>query len=158
MTKVTTRAELLGKVYDNTNAIHGRLREHFEHVMSRIELSPSQIHLLFIVEALQPVNSKKLAATMRLTPGAISQLVDALGEKDYIQRENDKTDRRVSYITLSPQGKKLVVKCQRARNILLTEAMQSLDDEELEQLTHIQDKLLQDITNKETEKTTRKGE
>ena len=51
----------------------------------------------------EPVKASDLSSLLKITPGAVSHMINTLEEKELIIRGNDKNDRRV--VTLSPTPK-----------------------------------------------------
>ena len=59
-------------------------------------LSMPQLHLLFVIHMKKGgVSVSELAELSGITPGAVTQFVNALVEKDLVARESDPNDRRV---------------------------------------------------------------
>lgn len=151
---------LLQIVYRNLDKINGSIRADFGAVMEQqeIQLSPSQIQaLITIFELPPPVYAKQLARGLRLTPGAISQLVDSLQVCGYISRSSNPQDRRMSHLSLTGKGQDMVAFCNEAYNSLLKRAMATLDSAELQQLTNIQRKILQHMESNERDTTIDNG-
>jgi len=142
-TSDAARNATLQTVYANLSNINNRIRSDFDAIMSHLSLSTSQIHLLMRLHDLPaPVIAKQLADSMHLTPGAISQIIEFLSGQDYVQRSESISDRRVAYLSLTPKGRQLVEECNRAHDKLIMQAMATLSHRELEQLVHIQHKIL----------------
>ena len=56
----------------------------------------------------QHVSISLLAKMMHVTTPAVSRTVSTLEERGILLRENDKNDRRNTFVDLTPQGKKLL--------------------------------------------------
>lgn len=106
-------------------------------------IAPSQAHLLQTVEKLQPVSFKALATELRLSPGAVTQLVEGLVQSGLVKRMPSETDRRVSNIELTLTGiEKLTVLKEKKQAVLLG-VVENLSDDELENYLHVQRKMLE---------------
>ena len=54
------------------------------------------------------VTLKELAEAMKLAPATVSELVESLVKKDFLQRVQNPEDRRAVQITLTPHGQTLL--------------------------------------------------
>lgn len=124
------------------NVSHRVMKVHFQRVFEQSDLSPSQMQLLSIIEHYEPISLKILAAHMRMTPGAITQLIDGLDTAGYIERRQDPTDRRVTHIMTSKAAKAQLAELKKLREQILKKALASLDEHELKTFLKIQQKML----------------
>lgn len=108
-------------------------------------IAPSQLQLLQLIEHAQPVSLKTLATEMRLTPGAITQLVDGLVEAGYVERTPDAADRRVTVVSLTSAGREKIGMLKRKKQALLAKMVADLDDEELQIFLRVQQKMLKHL-------------
>jgi DNA-binding MarR family transcriptional regulator len=118
--------------------MHGCIMRAFHDV----DIAPSQAHVLHTVDQLQPVSFKTLAAEMRLSPGAITQLIDGLVQSKLVMRTPDETDRRVSNIELTHAGTEKLKILKDKKQELLAKMVQGLSDAELETYLTVQRKML----------------
>jgi MarR family 2-MHQ and catechol resistance regulon transcriptional repressor len=93
----------------------------------------------------QPVSSREVATELGVTRGAVAQFVDALVQFGLIEKNVDTNDRRISYLTLTKEGKAKLKKFEQFRNKLTKEITKSLSDAELEQIIKINSKILQEL-------------
>ncbi|MGH7239389.1 MAG: MarR family winged helix-turn-helix transcriptional regulator, partial [Candidatus Saccharimonadales bacterium] len=133
--------ELINHLYQNMEAtkrvMHGRM-----HVFAgECPISLSQMELLFTLKHMQPTSPKQLGNEMKLTPGAISQLLEGLVERGLVERRHDPTDRRAQTISLSSSGKTQLSDIEKRRGKILQSVLQELTTEELEVLLRVQEKL-----------------
>lgn len=83
----------------------------------------------------------KLAQILDISNASVSKMLRILEEKNYINREMHTKDRRVIFVTLTDEGKRIV---QRSRDTLLEVAERitaQLGDEDLEQFIYLMKKL-----------------
>jgi DNA-binding MarR family transcriptional regulator len=126
------------------NAMTQRLMHAYIHrTFTELGVAPPQLHLLQLVEHLQPVSLKKLADAMRVTPGAVTQLVESLVRAGYINRQADTQDRRMSVVTLSEDGRRKIGKLTRMKQEMLAKVVADLDDAELRVYLRVQQKMLE---------------
>lgn len=71
-------------------------------------LTPSRTHLLWELGQRGPVPQRVLADALRVTPRAVTGLVDALAEDGLVTREPHPGDRRATLVTLTARGEALV--------------------------------------------------
>jgi DNA-binding MarR family transcriptional regulator len=80
--------------------------------------------------------------TLRST-GGMTQIIDRLVSEGYVGRAPDPADRRRIVVTLTPKGRRLVVKAQRAYEAERDRVLGSLSARELEQVDRAVCRLLE---------------
>ena len=118
--------------------MHSCLQRSFD----EIGVAPSQLQLLHLIKREQPVSLKTLAAEMRLTPGAITQLIEGLVQADYVTRTGSNEDRRITVVTLTPSGTDVLKLLEHKKQALLRQVVADLNNEELEIFLRVQQKML----------------
>jgi DNA-binding MarR family transcriptional regulator len=73
-------------------------------LMLRLDLSLPQLRALVIIHRQGRANGRQLAASLRLTPGAIVAICDHLEARGYITRVADTVDRRITWFELTERG------------------------------------------------------
>jgi DNA-binding MarR family transcriptional regulator len=68
-----------------------------------LELSPAQVHVLYVIEPGKPVPMKQLAASLSCDASNVTGLVDRLESRGLVRRQPG-TDRRVKELDLTPTG------------------------------------------------------
>ena len=139
------RSELIEAIFETMQKMHRTGASKFHALMGQQDISLSQMELLLTVKRLQPVSVKVIATQMRLTPGAVTQLMEGLVAKDYIAREPDTKDRRVTNVSLAEGGKRQLEKLWERRKAMMHKIVESLDTEELAIMLRVQQKMLQHI-------------
>lgn len=139
------RDELLEDVFLATEATQRAWKALFHDIIGKEHITPTQAYALFALENLQPVKHKDFAARMRLTPGAVTQLVDSLG--NFIERTHDDKDRRIVYLSISKKGIRFMQKLRQKRKSFFIEAMHAFSEKELTTMLKQQQKILQQIEN-----------
>jgi DNA-binding MarR family transcriptional regulator len=76
-------------------------------------LTPARTHLLWELGQRGPVPQRVLADALKVTPRAVTGLVDALVAQGLVTREAHPTDRRATLVTLTPRGETLVAQLKR---------------------------------------------
>jgi DNA-binding MarR family transcriptional regulator len=132
-----TRGDLLQKLVDQMFAIMKQI--HRDISPPDPLLSPPQAMLLFTIASKKEEGTsvKELAEKTNVTPGAITQFVDALVKKDLVKRDEDLNDRRIVRLTLTDGAKS---KIEQLHRDFLTAASRSFDvlrNSEIKQLIEL---------------------
>ena len=61
--------------------------------------------VIFLLTQSEKMTMGQLAEMLDLTPRAITGIVDALIKNKYVLRTDDSNDHRITWISISPQGK-----------------------------------------------------
>jgi DNA-binding MarR family transcriptional regulator len=139
---MNTRAKNLQELYSTSAVVQRIMRQCLHQVFDELGIAPSQLQLLQYIELFQPVSLKELAIEMRLSPGAITQLVEGLVTTGYVKRLTSANDRRVIDVSLTSSGKDKIGLLKRKKQILLAKVVKDLDDNELELYLRVQHKML----------------
>ena len=82
-------------------------REHLPTSGSELELSPTQCHVLHLLEPGQALPMGRLAQTLACHASNITGLVDRLEARGLVRRRPAIDDRRVKVLELTPDGSRL---------------------------------------------------
>jgi DNA-binding MarR family transcriptional regulator len=136
------RKELLQSLGGKLASVMRRVHAGQGFRFSEFKVSPPQVHILFfIAKQRKDVAVKDLAEMLRVTPGAVTQFVDALVEMDLVKREEDPIDRRIIRIKLTELA---ISKLEEFREGYLTSASRAFDvlsDAEIKELVRLLDKV-----------------
>jgi DNA-binding MarR family transcriptional regulator len=89
------------------------LNEDMTQAIEALALTPSRMHLLWELGQRGPVFQRVLAEALKVTPRAVTGLVDALVADGLVTREAHPGDRRATLVTLTPRGETLVTQLKR---------------------------------------------
>ena len=89
-------------------------RPHYLAVLQDVGLSPVQGLALLHLNAEEPLTMSELAAALKCDNSNVTGIVDGLEEKGLATRQPSPDDRRVKLIALTPEGRKLRARLQRA--------------------------------------------
>ena len=95
-------------------------------------LTPARMHLLWELGQRGPVPQRVLADALKVTPRAVTGLVDALVTQQLVTREAHPADRRATLVTLTPRGTTLVDQLKRDHKTLARALFASMPLDELE--------------------------
>jgi DNA-binding MarR family transcriptional regulator len=96
-------------------------------------LSRTEVGLLAAL-ARRPHRITELAATEGITQPAVTQLVNRLEQRGYVERRTDERDGRVVLVALADAGRAALDRVRAEYRALLHEEMATLDDGEVETL------------------------
>jgi DNA-binding MarR family transcriptional regulator len=100
-----------------------------------VAIGAPQVSILFRVSHKpEGVSVKELADAMSVTPGAVTQFIDALVDKGLVKREEDAADRRVVRITLTQFAMTNFQSFRQDYFATVRRAFDSLTDKEIAQL------------------------
>ena len=124
----------------------GRLSHLFPRWMSaKIEklhdITSSQILAIFIISREQEVKMGQLAQMLDLTPRAITGLVTGLEKKNFVNRTKDENDARITWLSLTEDGKKFLKQLMPDASKKLSGLFEALTKKEQVELVRIIEKL-----------------
>ncbi len=101
-------------------------------------LSPPQVRLLFSIgKEINGLSVTELAAQTGVTPGAITQFVDTLVDKNLVAREGDPNDRRIVKLKLTRTARSQFEKLRKEHLASVTRIFETLSNEELQLFINI---------------------
>jgi len=113
--------------------LYDAFRESAENVgnMSSIDISIRQHQTMSLVCRLTEdkpngITLKELAEAMKLAPATVSELVESLVKKNFLQRVQNPEDRRAVQITLTDHGQTLLDQCIKCVNGLCDKLLSEL--------------------------------
>jgi DNA-binding MarR family transcriptional regulator len=124
----------------------GRLSHLFPRWMSvklerEHEITSSQIMVIFLLSQSDQMTLGQLAGMLDLTPRAITGLMVGLEKKKYLTRSQDKDDKRITWVALSPLGKSFFKVVRPDASSKLAELFLVLSKKEQIELVRIIEKL-----------------
>jgi DNA-binding MarR family transcriptional regulator len=90
--------------------IMGKLRQPGAEIPADIELSYAQVLALYALLETGSATMSQLADWIKISHGVATRTVDRLVDKGLVERNGDKSDRRVVIVSLSPAGKEYAEK------------------------------------------------
>ena len=117
-----------------------------EPIIEEFDLTMIEIGIiLFLAESPACDTCRDIADNLLLAKSNVSTAVEHLVQKGPVGREPDQADRRKVHLSLRPSARALVRKGQSARDTLLQELMSGFTPEEIGQMEHLEQKLLEQI-------------
>lgn len=81
-----------------------------------VRLHPSEIHVLLLVEAGQGTNATRMAETLGITKGAISQTLARLVKKGLLTKRRDPRAKNELTLSFTPLGRLAAKRCQAVQD------------------------------------------
>jgi DNA-binding MarR family transcriptional regulator len=78
------------------------------------------------------ISMSELSQRLQVTQGVATRMVDRLLEKDMVERERDKVDRRVVLVSASVKGKRIAEEMERVNKAKMMELFQAVSGKERE--------------------------
>ena len=100
--------------------------------IAALGLTPARTHLLWELGRRGPVPQRVLAEALKVTPRAVTGLVDALVTDRLVTREPHPSDRRATLVTLTPRGETLVAQLKRDQKKLARALFASMSHREFD--------------------------
>src|SRR6266699_6679868 len=82
-------------------------RAHLPSCGARFDLSPTQCHVLHLIEPGRPLPMSRLAESLSCDASNVTGLVDRLESRGLVRRRPSAEDRRVKVLDLTPTGSRL---------------------------------------------------
>ncbi len=117
------------------------LIEHQQRELAGLDLTLLQAQVLRVLRR-GALPTGQLAAALRISAPAITQLTDRLIRKGLIERQASANDRRSVLIALSAKGQQLVDQFRRRRSDIFNDALAELDDAEQAQVVGALEKVV----------------
>ncbi|GAA4875705.1 MarR family transcriptional regulator [Paenibacillus vulneris] len=100
-------------------------------------MTSPQGYILEKLETEGPLKVSQMADAMCYTAGAITTLADKLLLSGYVERERDDEDRRVVYLRITEEGRKMLGMIREQRKSNINTFFGDLPDEDIQHLIRI---------------------
>ena len=98
------------------------------------DVTPSMLSALTVVERLGPITLGDLAGFERVRPPTMTRIVARLEEDGLVFKEPDDSDRRVTRLSLTDAGRKLIAKNRTRKDAYLADRLEKLSSRDRAQL------------------------
>lgn len=123
----------------------GEMEELAREQLNIKELTTAQMHYLEIINEMSNPNITELATEMRLTKPTVTVALDKLFKKGYVTKILSDEDRRSSHLHLTKKGMQINQMHEHAHSQFAELMQESLEQEELGQLTVLLEKLTKSL-------------
>lgn len=132
-----------------TEIMSGLMIDQYQKQITELELTLPQAQLLRVLRR-GPMQTGQLAAEMRISAPAITQLTDRLIRKGLIERSTTADDRRCVIVALSDEGRILVDQFRQRRREIFNEALADLSETERKQALEVLEKVVKALESYES--------
>jgi DNA-binding MarR family transcriptional regulator len=132
-----------------TEIMSGLMIDQYQKQITELELTLPQAQLLRVLRR-GPMQTGQLAAEMRISAPAITQLTDRLIRKGLIERSATADDRRCVIVALSDEGRLLVDQFRQRRREIFNEALADLSETERKQAFEVLEKVVKALESYES--------
>ena len=94
------------------------------------DLTLLQVHVIRLIEYHKLCTMGKLAKSMGISLGSITQMIDRLIRKEYVKRTRSTTDRRVVYAELTLKGRKVIKASKKHVDIVAVSVLSKFNESE----------------------------
>jgi DNA-binding MarR family transcriptional regulator len=124
-----------------TEIMSGLMIDQYQKQLNELELTLPQAQVLRVLRR-GPLQTGQLAAEMKISAPAITQLTDRLIRKGLIERHAAADDRRCVIVALSEEGRQLVDRFRERRREIFDEALAELSEAERRQAFEVLEKVV----------------
>jgi DNA-binding MarR family transcriptional regulator len=104
-------------------------------------LSMVQVHTLTFIKERQPIAMHEIAESFQVTKPTATSIIDVLEKDGYVERMDDKNDRRITRIKLSKKGDDFFTKGLNKAGSKVSKLLSYISQEEKEDLMRIINKI-----------------
>jgi DNA-binding MarR family transcriptional regulator len=119
-------AELASRLRVTITPLARQLRQH-----ANDGLTPTRLSAIGTIARRGPITLGDLASRERVSPPMITKVVGSLEEQGLVRRTIDPSDRRVSWVALTPEGESWLEEARARRDAWLAQRLSTLTPEEL---------------------------
>jgi len=95
-----------------------------------LDLTMAQLRALGVIRRWGRLSGRALASRLGVTPGTVVPLVDRLEERGYLRRLPDRSDRRLTWLELTPAGEDVFRRLWTAGGEKVAQAVTRLSPED----------------------------
>lgn len=121
-------------------------------------LSRSEFAMLHMIhckkDEMGRITLSELASFLEVSSPAVSRMIKSLEDKKYIIKSPSEKDRRISYVSLSPQGEEMYESCAKRMRKIGDRTMESMGREDMIRLLGLLQRFFE-IFEKEMDKDTK---
>lgn len=132
------RDEAVGEVLFRLVALSRRLSSSRRHPFGDVRLTSAQVDaLLLLAHCDDAATAGALSAALGLTPGAVTQLVDALVAVGLVERCADPSDARIRRVRLTDSARRQVSEFEDVTTLEVMPWFAALDGEQVQDLARM---------------------
>ncbi|HVV36434.1 MAG TPA: MarR family transcriptional regulator [Acidimicrobiales bacterium] len=135
--------EMAARLRLSATHLHRALRRE-----SGVLLSPSQMSALAAIDRHGPITLGALAEHEGVAPPSITKVIAVLEDDGFVTRAPDPSDRRVNFVSTTPQGAEIVAESRRRKTAWLSGRIRELSADQRQRLADALD-VIDELVKKE---------
>ena len=139
---MTGKSARVSRIIDNIRRVFKAVNEQSKKAEHETGITGPQLWAIKVIGDLSPVRVSDLARRMYLHPATVVGILDRLESRKLVKRVRSKDDKRVVKITLTDDGKKLIVRAPQVAQGLLVAGLEVLPTKRLQELDSALDELV----------------
>jgi DNA-binding MarR family transcriptional regulator len=137
------REQILSEIIEDFEMMHRSILRHSNSGTDSLPIG--QRMTLHIIAAKKSVNVKVLSSILKITPGAATQQVEALVQRKLVVRSPSPNDRRVSLLSLTPNGLKYYDQTVKKRRTYVANIFSRISIDELTDYKNTTNKICEEL-------------
>ena len=131
------------KKLEQFNKIMQSLHKHKQSVKEICNIQHSEFPVLKLLSRSKekPVTISEISEKIQISKPAVSQIINALEDKGFVNRVYTKTDRRVVYVEITEKGNEAIEQAVKKRNESVNELLKKLGEEDAETFLRLLEKI-----------------
>lgn len=109
------------------------------------EISRSEFVMMYTIDTQGShetgIKISDLAVHLAISTPAVSRMVKGLVDKGFVRRERDKRDRRITYVSLTEQGKQRRIACSEKMHEIGDRTIEVMGQKDMKELIRLSKKL-----------------
>jgi DNA-binding MarR family transcriptional regulator len=134
----------LGKLIFGIGRLHSTRADQ---LMDQIGLFRGQGMLLKFLSRHDGLTHSEIAEKLAISPAAVTKVIKRLEEQNYLKRQPDPKDERVSRVFMQPEGQKKIEEIHRIFQELDNTTFQNFSEEELEHMHGYMQRMQENLQN-----------
>jgi MarR family transcriptional regulator, 2-MHQ and catechol-resistance regulon repressor len=124
-------------IMQTSKAIQDRIRDE----MSKNNLSVTEFSVLEVLYYKEKQTIQQIGSRILISSGSMTYVIDKLEKRGLIQRNDCLNDRRVIHVTLTDEGKELMLEIMPKHQQLVDFIFDALNPDETETIIHLLEKV-----------------
>lgn len=142
------RAQHIKAITQQLRIVFRAVQAHSKHVEKQCGVSSAKLWMLYELGSNPDIKVSKLAAALAIHPSTCSNMLDKLEEEGFVHRRRSTTDQRAVHLSLTEQGRSLLLNAPKPAQGELSGALEKLPDEHLALLENSLHELIQALSSK----------
>jgi DNA-binding MarR family transcriptional regulator len=131
MTRQVARDVAISEIMQSLRRIFKAIEDYSHEVSEKFGITGPQLWALKTISQNESLSLSDLSERMYLHPSTITGVIDRLEKKGYVRRNRDQVDRRVIYVQLTTEGKRLAKRAPNPAQGKMIYGLKNLKKKEL---------------------------